>query len=94
MKYCFKDWSQSNSSLASSADKVIFPSSLNPDPADQCCCGSKPFDTLIVLLKDFLLKVHFEKKVIRLQEKHEQLPSMQRVIAYKLSGGNFCTVNS
>ena len=40
--------------------------------------GSKPFDTLIVFLKEFFEKVNFEKSQQR-QQKHEKLPSMQEV---------------
>ena len=37
---------------------------------------SKPFDTLIVFLKEVFEKAYFEKVSSR-QQKHEKLPSMQ-----------------
>ena len=40
--------------------------------------GSKLFDHLIVFLKEFFEKVNFEKSQQR-QQKHEKLPSIQRV---------------
>ena len=40
--------------------------------------GSKLFDTLIVFLKDFYEKVHFEKSQ-QMTKNHEKLPKMQRV---------------
>ena len=40
--------------------------------------GSKLFDTLIVLLKEFLKKLIL-KHISRRQQKHKKLPSMQRV---------------
>ena len=46
-------------------------------------CRSKPLDKLIVFLKEFFEKVNFEK-VSRQQQKHEKLPSMQKV---KVSSG-------
>ena len=39
--------------------------------------GSKPFETLLVILKEFLKKIIF-KKVSRQQQQHEKLPAMQR----------------
>ena len=40
----------------------------------------KPFDTLIMFLKEFFEKVYFEKKNQQTtKQKREQLPSMQRV---------------
>ena len=41
--------------------------------------GSKPFDTLIVLLKECFEKDNFEKSR-QATKYHENLPSMQRVI--------------
>ena len=41
---------------------------------------SKPFDTLIVFLKEFFEKVNFENgQQTSREEKHGKLPSMQRV---------------
>ena len=40
--------------------------------------GSKLFGTLIVLLKEFFKKVHFEKNQ-QTTKKHEKLPTMQKV---------------
>ena len=42
------------------------------------CSGSKPFDPLRVLPKEFFEKVNFEN-VRRLLKRHEKLPSMQQV---------------
>ena len=47
--------------------------------------GSKSFDTLIVFLKDFFEKVNFWKKVSIRQQKHEKLPSLQRVKSFDFS---------
>ena len=37
------------------------------------CSGSKQFDTLTVLLKEFFKKVDFEK-ILQMTKKHEKLP--------------------
>ena len=53
---------------------IIFANSLDPDQERQNVgpdLGPNRFDSLIVFLKDFFLKVS------RLQQKHEKLPSMQ-----------------
>ena len=62
----------------SSADKLC--KQFGPRPGPECwsCSGSKLFDTLIVFLKEFFEKVNF-KKISRRHQKHEKLPSMQRV---------------
>ena len=36
-------------------------------------------DTLLMFMKEVLEEVNFEKKISRRQQKHEKLPSMQRV---------------
>ena len=60
---------------------IIFTNSLDPDRDSECQSrpGSKPFDTLIVVLKEFFEKVNVEKKVSRRQQKHEMITNMQRV---------------
>ena len=53
---------------------ITFANSLDPGWSRS---GSKPFDTLIEFLKDFLIKLNL--KIMRQQTttKHEKLPSMQ-----------------
>ena len=49
----------------------------NPTARTRSWSGSKPFDALIVFLKEFFFI--WRKKVSRWQQKHEKLPSLQRV---------------
>ena len=61
---------------------ITFANILDPDQDRQNGSGSKPFDNLMLFLKDFFKKLIL-KKVSRRQQKHEKLPSMQRVNANK-----------
>ena len=58
---------------------IAFANSLYPD--QNRSIGYKPFDTLIVFLKEFFAKTYFEKKKSAddIQQNHEKLPSMHRV---------------
>ena len=70
--------------LVSSADNICKQFGPRSGPTEHWAwSGSKPFDTQIVFLKEFLEKLDFEKKISRRQKKREKFPSGQPVNSNK-----------